>query len=83
MHGCPPDEIEPIARYLLAERGLHTFVKLNPTLLGKDAVLDILHDDLGYREIHIPDSVFEHDLQVRAGGRDDPGAPSRWPPSEG
>jgi putative selenate reductase len=63
MHGCPPDEIEAIARYMLAERGLHTFVKLNPTLLGQDAVLDILHNHLGYRDIHIPDSVFEHDLK--------------------
>ncbi len=63
MHGCPPDEIEAIARYLLTEWGLHTFVKLNPTLLGKDAVLDILQNHLGYREIQIPDSVFEHDLK--------------------
>jgi putative selenate reductase len=63
MHGCPPDEIERIARYLLEERGLHTTVKLNPTLLGKGRVLDILHNHLGYRDIHIPDAVFEHDLQ--------------------
>ena len=63
MHGCPPDEIERIARYLLEERGLHTAVKLNPTLLGKEAVMRILHDHLGFREIHIPDAVFEHDLQ--------------------
>ncbi len=63
MHGCPPDEIERIARYLLEERGLHTTVKLNPTLLGKEAVLGILHDDLGFREMHIPDAVFEHDLR--------------------
>jgi putative selenate reductase len=63
MHGCPPDEIEQIARYLLEERGLHTIVKLNPTLLGKETVLDILHNQLGYREIHIPDTVFEHDLR--------------------
>jgi putative selenate reductase len=63
MHGCPPDEIERIARYCLEERGLHTVVKLNPTLLGKDAVLAILHDRLGFREIRIPDAVFEHDLQ--------------------
>jgi len=62
MHGCPPDEIEKIARYLLEERGLHTTVKLNPTLLGKDRVLSILHDDLGFAEIAIPDAVFEHDL---------------------
>jgi putative selenate reductase len=63
MHGCPPDEIERIARYLLEERGLHTAVKLNPTLLGQEAVMRILHDHLGFREIHIPDAVFEHDLQ--------------------
>jgi putative selenate reductase len=63
MHGCPPDEIEAIARYMLEERNLHTFVKLNPTLLGRETVMHILHEVLGYREIHIPDSVFEHDLQ--------------------
>lgn len=63
MHGCPPDEIERIARYLLEERGLHTFVKLNPTLLGKEMVMRILHNHLGYTEISIPDRVFEHDLQ--------------------
>jgi putative selenate reductase len=63
MHGCPPDEIERIGRCLMEERGLHTTVKLNPTLLGKDTVMRILHDHLGFTEIHIPDRVFEHDLQ--------------------
>lgn len=63
MHGCPPGEIEKICRYLLEERGLYTTVKLNPTLLGKEAVMRILHDYLGFKEIHIPDAVFEHDLQ--------------------
>ncbi|HET92079.1 MAG TPA: putative selenate reductase subunit YgfK [Chloroflexi bacterium] len=63
MHGCPPDEIERIARYLLEERGLHTTVKLNPTLLGQEEVMRILHDDLGFTDIHIPAAVFEHDLQ--------------------
>ena len=63
MHGCPPDEIEAIGRYLLEEKGLHTYVKLNPTLLGQETVMRILHDDLGYRSIHIPDSVFDHDLK--------------------
>ena len=33
LHGCPPEEIERIAAYLLTEKGLHTFVKCNPTLL--------------------------------------------------
>jgi NADPH-dependent glutamate synthase beta subunit-like oxidoreductase len=63
MHGCPPNEIERICRYLLEERGLHTTVKLNPTLLGKETVLDILHERLGFREIVIPDDVFAHDLR--------------------
>ncbi|MCX6029230.1 MAG: putative selenate reductase subunit YgfK [Chloroflexi bacterium] len=63
MHGCPPDEIERIGRYLLEERHLHTVVKMNPTLLGKERVLGILHDDLGFTEIHIPGSVFEKDLK--------------------
>ena len=63
MHGCPPDEIEQLARYLLVEKSLHTTVKLNPTLLGKNKVISILHDHLGYHEIQIHDAVFEHDLQ--------------------
>lgn len=62
MHGCPPDEIERIARYLIEERGLHTTVKLNPTLLGKERVLGTLHDTLGFSDIVVPDSVFEKDL---------------------
>jgi len=63
MHGCPPDEIEQIGAYLLEERGLHTAVKLNPTLLGEKVVMRILHDHLGFKEIRIPPEVFEHDLQ--------------------
>jgi len=62
MHGCPPDEIERIARYMIEQRGLHTTVKLNPTLLGKERVLDTLHNTLGFSDIVIPDSVFDHDL---------------------
>ncbi len=62
MHGCPPGEIEQISRYLMEERGLHTFVKLNPTLLGPERVRAILKDHLGFREMRIPDDVFRHDL---------------------
>ena len=63
MHGCPPDEIERIARYLLDQRGFHTVVKLNPTLLGRDEVRDIVNRQLGFAEIDIPDAAFDHDLQ--------------------
>ena len=34
LHGCPPDEIERIATYLITEKNLNTYVKCNPTLLG-------------------------------------------------
>ncbi len=44
MHGCPPDEIESIARYFISERKLHTLVKLNPTLLGPEMLRQILNE---------------------------------------
>ncbi len=62
MHGCPPDEIEAIARYLIAERNLHTLVKLNPTLLGPVMLREILNDRLHFKTI-VPDEAFEHDLK--------------------
>jgi putative selenate reductase len=63
MHGCPPDEIEKISQYLLEERGLHTSVKCNPTLLGAEKVRGIVNDDLGFADVPIPDEAFGHDLK--------------------
>ncbi|MBI4646328.1 MAG: FAD-dependent oxidoreductase [Bacteroidia bacterium] len=62
MHGCPPEEIEKIGRYLIEEKKLHTTLKLNPTLLGPDMVHDILNKQLGFHTI-VPDEAFEHDLK--------------------
>ena len=62
MHGCPPDEIEKIGKYLIEERKLQTAIKLNPTLLGPKKVRYILNEKLGY-EITVPDEAFEHDLK--------------------
>jgi putative selenate reductase len=62
MHGCPPEEIEKIAVYLLTEKKIHTFVKLNPTLLGYDRVRQIL-DELDYDYVALNPESFEHDLQ--------------------
>jgi putative selenate reductase len=62
MHGCPSNEIEKICRYLIEEKKLRTSLKLNPTLLGKEALRNILNDKLGY-EITVPDDAFEHDLK--------------------
>lgn len=63
MHGCPPHEVEQIARYLISEQGLHTTVKLNPTLLGPDRLRAILNMHLGFSDVVVPDSAFEHDLK--------------------
>jgi len=63
MHGCPPGEIEQISTYLLEDRGLHTSVKCNPTLLGAERVRGIINDDLGYTDVVIPDEAFGHDLK--------------------
>ena len=63
MHGCPPQEIESISAYLMNERGLHTLVKCNPTLLGAERVRGILNDDLGYVDVVVPDEAFGHDLK--------------------
>ena len=62
MHGCPADEIEDIARYLLVKRRLHTIVKLNPTLLGPELLRNILNDKLRFKTI-VPDEAFGHDLK--------------------
>ena len=67
MHGCPPDEIERISRHLLDERGLHTLVKCNPTLLGAERVRSIVNEELGWRDVPIPDEAFGHDLRYEDG----------------
>ena len=60
MHGCPPAEIERIARYLLADLGVHTWVKLNPTLLGPHRLRSLLNQHFGF-DIEVPDAAFAHD----------------------
>ncbi len=62
MHGCPANEIEDIARYLLKDKRLHTFVKLNPTLLGPVQLRDILNNKLKFKTT-VPDEAFAHDLK--------------------
>jgi putative selenate reductase len=60
MHGCPPAEIEKIATYLLTDLQVHTWVKLNPTLLGPERLRGMLNQTQGF-DIEVPDAAFGHD----------------------
>ena len=62
LHGCPPDEIERIASYLISEKHLHTFVKCNPTILGYETARKTL-DSMGYDYIVFDEHHFNEDLQ--------------------
>ncbi|MEM7353184.1 MAG: 4Fe-4S binding protein [Acidobacteriota bacterium] len=67
FHGCPADQIEAIARYLIGDLGLHTIIKLNPTLLGFDNVSELLHERLGYTHQELSREAFRMDLQYDDG----------------
>lgn len=66
LHGCPPQEIERIANYLLQEKNLHTFIKMNPTILGEKFVRDTF-DEMGYDYLTLNGHHFIHDLQYADG----------------
>lgn len=61
LHGCPPREIESIADYLLEEKGFHTFIKCNPTLLGYEFARETM-DQMGYDYLVFGRFHFEDDL---------------------
>ena len=62
LHGCPPEEIERIATYLITEKHLNTYIKLNPTLLGYEYARSRL-DSLGFDYVCFDDRHFREDLQ--------------------
>ncbi|MDR1948610.1 MAG: putative selenate reductase subunit YgfK [Spirochaetaceae bacterium] len=62
LHGCPREEIEGIAAYLITEKGLHTYIKCNPTLLGYENARSIL-DEMGYTYVSFDELHFREDLQ--------------------
>ena len=63
FHGCPPDEIEAITKYLIDDHHVDVIVKLNPTLLGFDRVSDIVNSQLGYDSVVLVPAAFDADLQ--------------------
>jgi putative selenate reductase len=62
LHGCPREEIEKIADYLLREKKINTYIKCNPTLLGYEEARRIM-DDMGYDYVSFDDHHFKEDLQ--------------------
>lgn len=62
LHGCPADEIEAIATYLLDEKKMNTFIKCNPTMLGYEYARKTL-DSMGFDYISFTDHHFNNDLQ--------------------
>jgi len=64
MHGCPVEEIEEICKYLMEKKGLNTCLKLNPTLIGYDAVRKLL-DNAGYTHIELLKKQFDNDLKLK------------------
>lgn len=62
MHGCKASEILDIATHLISNKKINTLLKCNSTLLGYDAVREIL-DNLGYNDIELKRDDFDHDLQ--------------------
>ncbi|MBQ1820555.1 MAG: putative selenate reductase subunit YgfK [Clostridia bacterium] len=64
LHGCPPQEIEKIASYLIGVKRLHTFVKCNPTILGYVYARKTL-DELGFDYVAFDEHHFNEDLQYR------------------
>lgn len=62
LHGCPAEEIEKIASYLIDEKKISTFIKCNPTMLGYEYARKTL-DDMGFDYISFTDFHFKDDLQ--------------------
>ena len=64
LHGCPPQEIERIASYLIDVKKLNTFVKCNPTILGYATARQTL-DELGFDYVSFDEHHFNEDLQYK------------------
>lgn len=62
LHGCLPEEIEKITKYLLNEKKVHTYIKCNPTLLGYEFTREIMND-MGYNYLAFDQHHFQNDLQ--------------------
>jgi putative selenate reductase len=63
FHNCPPEEIEKICHFLLTEIGMDVVVKMNPTMLGLDELNHLLHERLGFKDIHVNEKAIDAGLK--------------------
>jgi len=63
FHGCQADEIEKICEFLLTELGVHTIVKMNPPMLGKERLEHLLYDVMGYADLRVNEKAYTSGLQ--------------------
>ena len=63
MHGCKKEEIKEIATYLMKEKKMNTFIKLNPTLIGKEKITQLL-ETKGYHHIEVVEDIFNIDMTL-------------------
>ncbi len=62
LHGAKPEEIEPMLRHLIGEKGFNTYLKMNPTLIGFERARQLI-DRLGYKRMLFDRTEFDHDLK--------------------
>jgi putative selenate reductase len=63
FHGCPAEEIERICEFLLTELDVHTIVKMNPPMLGKERLEHLLYDVMGYVDLRVNEKAYTSGLQ--------------------
>jgi putative selenate reductase len=59
FHGTPANEIERICEFLLTEMDYHVIIKMNPPMLGRERVENLLHEKLGYTDIEVNENIYK------------------------
>lgn len=67
FHGCPADEIEEIVAFLVEEMGFHVTIKMNPPMLGRPLLEEILYDLLGYTHIEVNPKAYQTGIRFDEG----------------
>ncbi|GJM27043.1 MAG: hypothetical protein DHS20C16_34580 [Phycisphaerae bacterium] len=63
FHGCPADEIERICEHLIETYNVNIIIKMNPPMLGKDQLENLLFEVMGYRDIKVHPPAYTSGLQ--------------------